>query len=227
MNQPGKRIKICGLSRREDILSVNKWKPDYIGFVFAPGKRRVTPSQAASLKELLSPGILAVGVFVNAPMEEIISLARRRVIDLIQLHGEEDEGYILTLKEKLGGDSSIIKAIRVQTAQDVENAKKIPADFLLFDTYTKGLYGGSGKTFDWSFLPQGKRPWFLAGGISISNVRDAMKTHAFCLDVSSSLETEGKKDPEKIKEIIQIIRSESLCQKEDLDSTEDNLFPKR
>lgn len=227
MNQPGKRIKICGLTRREDILAVNQWQPDYIGFVFAPGKRKVTHSKAASLKELLSPKIPAVGVFVNAPIEEIVLLAKEGIIDFIQLHGDEDEAYIQRLKERLGNTSSIIKAVRVQTKQDIKNAWKLPGDFLLFDTYTKDLYGGSGKTFDWSFLPQNGRPWFLAGGISASNVRKAMKTHAFCLDVSSFVETQGKKDPEKIKEIIQIVRSESSCQKEDLDSTEDNLSPKR
>ncbi|MFT4106093.1 MAG: phosphoribosylanthranilate isomerase [Lacrimispora sp.] len=222
MSRKKNRIKICGLTRREDILAVNTWKPDYIGFVFAPGKRQVTALKAKELKELLLPEIPAVGVFVNSPMEDVLALAEQKTIDCVQLHGDEDCNYILELKKHLGPGVPIIKAIRVQTEADIIQAGELPADFLLFDTYTKGVYGGSGKTFDWSMIPaiktaQGasslpwgqihRKPWFLAGGIDASNIRLAMETDAFCLDLSSSLETEGKKDPEKIREIIQIIRS--------------------
>jgi len=207
MSRKENRIKICGLTRKEDILAINTWKPDYIGFVFAPGKRQVTALRAKELKELLLPEIPAVGLFVNSPMEEVLALAEHKTIDCIQLHGDEDCNYILELKKHLGQGVPIIKAIRVQTEADIIQAEDIPADFLLFDTYTKGVYGGSGKTFDWSMIPSIKTPWFLAGGIDAANIRLAMETVAFCLDLSSSLETEGKKDPEKIKEIIQIIRS--------------------
>ncbi len=202
------RIKICGLTRKEDIQAVNIWKPDYIGFVFAPGKRQLTASKAKNLKELLLPKIRAVGVFVNSPMEDILALAEQKTIDFIQLHGDENCNYILELKKHLASDFPIIKAVRVQAETDIRQAESLPADFLLFDTYTKGVYGGSGKTFDWSMIPAIKKPWFLAGGIDAANIRLAMETDAFCLDLSSSLETEGKKDSEKIKEIIQIIRSE-------------------
>lgn len=221
------KIKICGLTRREDVLAVNQWKPDYAGLVFAPGKRQLTAEKARELRELLLPEIPSVGVFVNSPMESILSLAENRTIDLIQLHGDEDGAYILELKKRLPSPLPIIKAVRVQRAEDMIRAEELPADFLLFDTYTKGLYGGSGRTFDWTMIPAIKKPWFLAGGIGFSNIKDAMKTKAFCLDLSSSLETEGKKDPEKIKEIIQTLRSENLCQKEDSDSTADSLSPKR
>ncbi|WP_312446197.1 phosphoribosylanthranilate isomerase [Lacrimispora sp.] len=227
MNSKGKRIKICGLTRREDILAVNVSKPDYAGFVFAPGKRRLTGPEAKVLKELLLPEIPAVGVFVNSPIEDILSLAENGTIDLIQLHGDEDRDYMMELKSRLSPGLPVIKAIRVRQAEDMKEADDLPADFLLFDTYTKGLYGGSGKTFDWSMIPDIKKPWFLAGGIDASNIRLAMKTNAFCLDLSSSMETEGKKDPQKIKEIIQTVRSEQPCQKENLDSTADNLSPKR
>lgn len=221
------KIKICGLTRREDVLAVNQWKPDYAGLVFAPGKRQLTAEKARDLRELLLPEIPSVGVFVNSPMESILSLAKNGTIDLIQLHGDEDGAYILELKKLLPSPLPIIKAVRVQRTEDMTRAEELPADFLLFDTYTKGLYGGSGRTFDWTMIPAIKKPWFLAGGIGFSNIKDAMKTEAFCLDLSSSLETEGKKDSEKIKEIIQIMRSENLCQKEDSDSTADSLSPKR
>lgn len=221
------KIKICGLTRREDVLAVNQWKPDYAGLVFAPGKRQLTAEKARELRELLLPEIPSVGVFVNSPMESILSLAENRTIDLIQLHGDEDSAYLLELKKRLSSPLPIIKAVRVQRTEDMIRAEELPADFLLFDTYTKGLYGGSGRTFDWTMIPAIKKPWFLAGGIGFSNIKDAMKTKAFCLDLSSSLETEGKKDPEKIKEIIQTLRSENLCQKEDSDSTADSLSPKR
>ena len=226
MNSKGKKIKICGLTRREDILAVNTWKPDYAGFVFAPGKRRLTGTKAQELRELMLPEIPAVGVFVNSPIEDILSLTGKGIIDLIQLHGDEDRDYFMELKSCLAPGFPVIKAIRIRQAEDRKEAENLPADFLLFDTYTKGLYGGSGKTFDWSMIPDIKKPWFLAGGIDSSNVRQAMKTMAYCLDLSSSVETDGKKDPQKIKEIIQTVRSEQPCQKENSDSTADNLSPK-
>lgn len=226
MSPIGKRIKLCGLTRREDILAVNASKPDYAGFVFAPGKRRLTRPEAQELRGLLLPEIPAVGVFVNSPIKEILSLTENRIIDLIQLHGDEDRDYMMELKSSLAPGIPVIKAIRVRQAEDMKEAENLPADYLLFDTYTKGLYGGSGKTFDWSMIPDIKKPWFLAGGINASNIMQAIKTKAFCLDLSSSVETEGKKDPQKIKEIIQTVRSEQPCQKENLDSTADNLSPK-
>ncbi|WP_312430250.1 phosphoribosylanthranilate isomerase [Lacrimispora sp.] len=226
MNLKGKKIKLCGLTRREDILAVNTWKPDFAGFVFAPGKRRLTGTKAQELKSMLLPEIPAVGVFVNSPIDDILSLTGNGIIDLIQLHGDEDRDYMIKLKSCLAPGIPVIKAIRVRQAEDMKEAENLPADYLLFDTYTKELYGGSGKTFDWSMIPDINKPWFLAGGIDASNVRQAMKTKAFCLDLSSSVETEGKKDPQKIKEIIQTVRSEQPCQKENLDSTADNLSPK-
>ena len=192
-----------------------------------PEKRRITGPEAQELRKLLLPEIPAAGVFVNSPIEDILALAENKTIDLIQLHGDENRDYILELKSRLASGLPVIKAVRVRQAEDMKEAEDLPADFLLFDTYTKGLYGGSGKTFDWSMIPDIKKPWFLAGGIDASNIKQAMKTEAFCLDLSSSVETEGKKDLSKIKTIIQTVRSEQPCQKENLDSTGDSLFPKR
>ena len=114
----------------------------------------------------------------------------------------------LLLKEQMEIPVSIIKAIRVRSEDEMSKAESFPSDYLLFDTYFKDVYGGSGKSFDWSSIPIIRKPWFLAGGIGAENMLRATATDAFCLDLSSSLETEGRKDPEKIKEIIQILRSE-------------------
>lgn len=202
------KIKICGLTRPEDITAVNQYRPDYAGFVFAPGKRRLTPEKARELRKILLPEILSAGIFVNSPVEDILSLAENRTISLVQLHGDEDSNYILELKKFLTPSVPIIKAVRVQSAEDMLRAETFPADYLLFDTYTEGIYGGSGRTFDWSMIPDIHKPWFLAGGIGFSNIKEAVKTKAFCLDLSSSMETDGKKDPGKIREIMQIIHAD-------------------
>lgn len=208
MNDRNKRIKICGLTRAEDIEAVNLWKPDYAGFVFAPGKRQIAPKVARQLREALLPEIPSVGVFVNSPIKDILALIKEQTIGMVQLHGDEDPEYTIALKEHMAVPVPIIKAIRVRSGDDMANAENFPSDYLLFDTYSKDVYGGSGKSFDWSTIPFIHKPWFLAGGIGVENILKAADTDAFCLDLSSSLETEGKKDPEKIKEIIQIIRSE-------------------
>lgn len=208
MNDRKRRIKICGLTRAEDIEAVNLWKPDYAGFVFAPGKRQLTKGQARQLREAMLPEIPSVGVFVNSPIEDILALIKDGTIKMVQLHGDEDSDYTTTLKEQMEIPVPIIKAIRVRSGDDMAKAESFPSDYLLFDTYSKEVYGGSGKSFDWSSIPVIKKPWFLAGGIGAENILKAAATDAFCLDLSSSLETEGRKDPEKIKEIIQILRSE-------------------
>ncbi len=222
-----KKIKICGLTRKEDVLAVNCYKPDYVGFVFAAGKRQLDFRKAELLRNDLLPEIPAVGVFVNSPADEIISLVKNNVIQLIQLHGEEREADILELKNRLDRPVPIMKAIRVRSEADISEAEKLSADYLLLDSYVKGIQGGSGTCFDWAMIPAINKPWFLAGGIGMENIEEALKTKAFCLDVSSLAETNGRKDPEKIKKIIQTVRSGKLCQKEDLDSTADNLSPKR
>lgn len=226
MTNKRKRIKICGLTCREDIEAVNLWKPDYAGFVFAPGKRQVTAEKAMELRQLLLGEIPIVGVFVNSPVTEILSLVNRKIITMIQLHGEEDRTYIEELKQSLPSHIPVMKAIRVRKMEDILQGDALPVDYLLFDSYVKELKGGTGTSFDWDLIPPVTKPWFLAGGINQANLEKAINTDAFCLDVSSSVETNGKKDSEKIKKIIRRIRSESICQKEDLDSTGDNLSPK-
>lgn len=199
------KIKICGLTSPEDIAAVNTACPDYIGFVFAPGKRKVSCSQAVKLKALLSPSIQAAGVFVNAPIEEMAALANQGIIDIIQLHGDEANHIILQLKEQTS--VPIIKAIRIKASDDFLKAASVPSDYLLFDTFINGTYGGSGRTFDWSMIPKLGRPYFLAGGLNQGNIEAAAQTPAYCLDISSGVETDGCKDPYKIKQLVHTIKS--------------------
>lgn len=203
MNRETCRIKICGLSRPEDIEAANEIGPDYIGFVFAKSSRRVTYEKAARLKEMLDGRIKAVGVFVNAPEREILD--NTPIIDMIQLHGDEDEAYIRSLKEHTS--KPIIKAVRVRNEEDILKARELPCDYLLLDTFTKGQYGGCGRQFDWSMIPELKKPYFLAGGICMDNIKEAAAQGAFCIDVSSAVETDGKKDRTKMKAIVEALRN--------------------
>lgn len=202
------KVKICGLRRLEDIAYVNDLKPDFIGFVFAESKRQVTWEQAMQLKAQLAPEIKAVGVFVNALQDEILQLARAKTIDVIQLHGDEDADYCAGLKAQT--ELPVIKAIRVKDAASLDGLEKIPCDYLLFDTYTPGQYGGTGKRFDMSLVKNIPKPYFIAGGLDTENVSDVIKkSGAFAVDVSGGLETNGFKDKEKIAAFIEKVRGDS------------------
>lgn len=198
------KIKICGLTRIEDIHAVNTFLPDYIGFVFAKSRRRITIAQAKTLKSQLDQRIQAVGVLVNASIPLIVKLVEDKVIDIIQLHGDEPNDYIVTLKQYVS--VPIIKAVRVKSAAQILSAQDLPCDMLLLDTYQEGQYGGSGKTFDYSMIPPLQKPYFIAGGIRCDNVTDViLRTHPYGVDISSGVETDGVKDPEKIKRVMQTV----------------------
>lgn len=199
-------VKICGLSRECDIDYVNSSKPDYVGFVFSKSKRRVTSKQAEKLKLKLSSGIKAVGVFVNEPLELIADLCKQNIIDVVQLHGDEDNDYISKVKSMTG--KPVIKAVRVQSTQQILQAEKLDCDYLLLDTYKKSAYGGVGESFNWQLIPTVlKKPFFLAGGLNTENVETAIKTvRPYCVDVSSGVETDGFKDEKKIRNIIEKVR---------------------
>lgn len=201
------RIKICGLSRKEDIEAVNGALPDYAGFVFAQSKRQISPEKAKVLRSLLDERILSVGVFVNAEPREIVKLCREEVIDLIQLHGDEDFLYMTTLRNLLA--NPIIKAVRVRGAKEILEAQKLPCDYLLLDSFSEGVYGGSGRSFDHTLIPRITKPFFLAGGLDAGNIAAAAEEQPYCLDVSSGAETGGFKDKEKIAEIVSIVRRKS------------------
>ncbi len=197
------RVKICGLSRLQDIQCVNTLLPEYIGLVFASGsKRRVTPEQAARLSQELDKRICPVGVFVNQPLEYIKELLAAGTIKAVQLHGQEDEAYIRRLRTVT--HAPIIKAFHVLRSRDVEAARLSQADYVLLDS----KMAGSGTTFDWSLIPELERPYFLAGGLSPENAEQVMQYRPFCVDVSSGVETDGFKDAGKIRDFIEKIRKE-------------------
>ena len=197
------KIKLCGLSRPCDILTANELKPEYIGFVFAPkSKRYIDPQKAAQLKELLSSDIRAVGVFVDEAPDTVAALLNSGVIDIAQLHGSEDEAYIQRLRQRT--DKPIIKAFQIKSRHDLAEAKACTADHILLDSGA-----GTGNVFDWSILQDVKRPYFLAGGLSPDNVGDAVRLlHPYAVDVSSGIETDGRKDEEKAAAFIAAVRKE-------------------
>jgi phosphoribosylanthranilate isomerase len=197
------KIKICGLCREADVDYVNEALPDYAGFVFAPSKRRVTVDMAAHLSAALNPNIIPVGVFVNSPLEDVASIFRQKIINMVQLHGEEDEQYIRNLKNIC--DCPIIKAVKIPLPYPTPNA-----DYFLFD----GKVPGSGNTFDWSQLEPYRELLstraFLAGGINCDNIADAMEWQPFCIDVSSGAESGGVKDRDKILKLVGAVRGYNL-----------------
>ncbi len=185
---------------------MNRWLPDYIGFVFCESRRQVTPKQAGLLKAGLDDRIKAAGVFVNEPLNSIIQLCKNGIIDVVQLHGDESEAYIRELKEQI--DCPVVKAVRVRSSEQIRQAENLSCDLLLLDTYQKGQYGGSGKTFDYALIPNLQKSFFLAGGLDNRNIAQAIRAcHPYGVDISSGVETDGLKDDVKIRQIIQTIRS--------------------
>lgn len=197
------KIKLCGLSRIEEIEAANELKPEYIGFVFAPKSRRyVAPETAAELKKQLSGEIQAAGVFVNESVEKIAELLNDHIIDIAQLHGDEDEDYIKRLRQLTG--KPIIKAFQVKSEKEIADVRQCSADYILLDSGA-----GTGTVFDWNILKKIDRPYFLAGGLSAGNVGKAVKElHPFAVDVSSGIETERRKDKEKMAAFVAVVRKE-------------------
>ena len=196
------KIKLCGLSRLCDIKAANELMPEYIGFVFAEKSRRyVSPEQAAKLKEQLSKDIKSVGVFVNAKPEFIVDLLGSGTIDIVQLHDGESEEYINRLRQFT--DKPIIKAFSVNGERDIEEANASGADYVLLDSGK----GGTGTVFDWDLIRKMNRPYFLAGGLTVSNVGNAVeKLRPYAVDVSSGIETDGYKDRNKMEMFVKAVR---------------------
>lgn len=204
------KIKICGLRRMDDIHAVNRWRPDYAGFVFAAGRRRVTMQEAAVLSRMLDPAICPVGVFLNAGAEEIKAAVAAGIIRAVQLHGRESPEQVLALRKQLPAAVSVIKAVGMEAGREREliNWQKSAADFLLLDAPK----AGSGTAFDHSLIEKSgslQKPWFLAGGIGEDNVIPLIRRFSpYGIDVSSGVETEGFKDPGKIESMIRRVRNE-------------------
>ena len=212
------KVKMCGISKVETIPAIVDAKPDYMGLVFAPSKRQVTVEQAKTLVEELhkqyavrynSETIKTVGVFVNETVENLLKIAEEVKLDVIQLHGDEDESFIQILKEQ--SNVEVWKAVQVRSAADAEKWIDSSADMLLFDAYHKDERGGTGEVFDWSSLDEFERPFMLAGGMDSTNVARAIRTvRPYGLDISSGIETNGVKDNEKMKAFTNIVRTIAL-----------------
>lgn len=205
------KIKLCGLKRIEDIEAVNEAKPDYIGFIFAKKSRRYVSTETAErLKQHLNPDIEAVGVFVNEDIDKVIEQAKKQVIDVIQLHGEEDVAYVKDLKK--AGDVPIIKAISMtkpDARQQISMWEISDVDYLLLDSGN----GGTGEQFNYKLLQEIgnlKKPYFLAGGLNPENLENAVQqlqnNQPCALDLSSGIETNGIKDLDKIKKAVEAAR---------------------
>ncbi len=196
-------IKLCGLSRIEDIDVANELKPEYIGFVFAPkSKRYITPETAARLKHRLVEGIAVVGVFVDESPETIADLLNNHIIDIAQLHGHETDKYIQDLRALT--DKPVIKAFKVDADMDLTAVESSIADYILLDSGA-----GTGTVFNWKLIENIKRPFFLAGGLSIENIGEAIQMfHPYAVDVSSGIETNGLKDRDKMNAFISTVRKE-------------------
>lgn len=222
------KIKMCGISKVETILAIVDAKPDYMGLVFAPSKRQVTVDQAKTLVEELHKQyanrynrdaeqysnqtlihqefIKTVGIFVNETLDNLVTIATEVNLDAVQLHGDEDEAFIQSLKERTNVE--VWKAVQIRSAADAEAWIDSSADMLLFDAYHKDERGGTGEVFDWSSLDEFERPFMLAGGIDSTNVARAIRTvRPYGIDISSGIETEGVKDDEKIKSFTNIVRT--------------------
>ena len=212
------KVKMCGISKVDTIPAVVEAKPDYMGLVFAPSKRQVTVEQAKTLVEELhkqyavwynSETIKTVGVFVNETVENLLKIAEEVKLDVIQLHGDEDESFIQILKEQ--SNVEVWKAVQVRRAADAEKWIDSSADMLLFDAYHKDERGGTGEVFDWSSLDEFERPFMLAGGIDSTNVARAIRTvRPYGIDISSGIETEGVKDNDKMKAFTNNVRTIAL-----------------
>lgn len=201
------KIKLCGMMKKCDIEYANIAKPDFVGFVFANTRRLISYDMAREFKDMLDPDIKAVGVFVDEDVNVVGKLLKDGIIDIAQLHGSEDNDYIASLRAIC--DKPVIKAIKVKDKEDVINASSFDAEYLLFDTYRKGILGGTGESFNWDVLDyySSDKPYFLAGGLELDNIKDAASVGSFGLDVSTGIETDGFKDKEKMIEMVRRIRN--------------------
>ena len=196
-------IKLCGLMRPADIEAANRLGPDYVGFVFAPKSRRfIGHDKAEELRGRLRSGIKAVGVFTDEAPEVVAALLERGVIDLAQLHGDENERYLAELRRLT--DRPVIRAFRIRSPEDIRRAQESTAEHLLLDSGA-----GTGETFDWSLAGMSSRPYFLAGGLTPENVGAAIRqVHPLAVDVSSGIETDGSKDEKKMAAFVAAVRKE-------------------
>lgn len=199
-------IKICGLKREADIQYANALLPEYIGFVFAKSRRRIDAVGALELRKQLDERIKSVGVFVKEEIALIKELCEAGIIDLVQLHGEEDAAYMEALQREIS--KPLIRAVRVRGTEDILSALEFPCEFLLFDTYAAQEAGGSGKMFDHRMIPDISKPFFMAGGLNSFNVAEVIEAvHPYAVDVSSGVEEKGSKQKDKMEAFVRAVRN--------------------
>lgn len=197
----GTELKICGLSRLEDVIAVNRYGADYAGFVFfQKSKRYVDPYKANELIGVLRADIKPVGVFMDEPLDNVIRIARISGVEMIQLHGHESAEYVEYVKRIL--ERPVIKAYKASEEGALERAADSNADYVMIDSGA-----GSGKRFDWNILKNFRRDYFLAGGLDPDSVGEAIRMlEPFAVDVSSGVETDGVKDEKKIEKFIKAVK---------------------
>lgn len=188
------KIKFCGLRREEDVKYAASLGAGFMGFILSERfKRFVKPEDVASFRKFVPASTKTVGVFVDEPEDYVIGCAKTAKLDMIQLHGNEDDGYINDIKEKTG--LPVIKMVKPVSESDIIAARHCVADLILLDSGT-----GTGKVFDWSLIRDLDRDYILAGGLTPENVGEAVeRLKPFAVDVSSGVETEGIKDFSKMK----------------------------
>lgn len=206
----GLKIKLCGLRRQEDVQYVNEFIPDYVGFVFADSKRKISPDMALSLIRNLNRNIRTVGVFVNEDVDSIVLITQHVGLDVIQLHGDEDAQYISNIRHTLP-KAEIWKAVRVRDEKSIILADSLPVHKLLLDAFSMEAYGGTGRTADLKLIKalrsKMSKPFFMAGGLDINNIENtADAVLPYGVDISSGIETDDCKDKEKIKAVVQLVK---------------------
>ncbi|SDZ24534.1 phosphoribosylanthranilate isomerase [Bacillus sp. 166amftsu] len=195
------KVKICGITDVETAKVACEYGADAIGFVFAKSKREITPERAKQIIDELPVDVMKVGVFVNESVEVIREIANDCGLTHVQLHGDEGNHHVKRL------NIPSIKAVGVRSSEDIEQSSDYEADFLLFDSPKEKFHGGNGKTFSWQLLDdmpdEIRKKCILAGGLHIENIKEAIRiVKPYMVDVSSGVETDGRKDREKIKQFI-------------------------
>ncbi|AAS40289.1 MULTISPECIES: N-(5'phosphoribosyl)anthranilate isomerase [Bacillus] len=195
------KVKICGITDMETAKRACEYGADALGFVFAESKRKITPGLAKEIIQELPANVLKIGVFVNESVEMIQKIADECGLTHVQLHGDEDNYQIRRL------NIPSIKSLGVTSESDMKNAQEYETDYILFDSPKEKFHGGNGKTFSWELLAhmpkELREKTILAGGLNALNIEEAIRTvRPYMVDVSSGVETEGKKDVEKIKQFI-------------------------
>ncbi len=195
------RIKICGITRLEDALVAASLGVDALGFVFYPkSPRYITPDKAAAIIRQLPPFVSAVGLFVNPSHDDIATVLQTAPLGVVQLHGDETADFCLAQQRR------VMKAVAISTADDLQQASRYSCPLLLDAKAPRGVYGGTGRAFDWSLLKDFEHnyPLTLAGGLHADNVQEALAIRQwFAVDVSSGVETApGIKDAAKMRAFV-------------------------